>query len=74
MEKIIHPDGSLCLEGTKNVPPNFVPCCKVFNDHTITCTYDLRYEWYKNLKSWVIKVSNLAGISITFCPHCGKKL
>ena len=41
-----HIDGTLCKEGTRNVPPDFAPCCDTFRAHLETCDYDLRYEWW----------------------------
>ena len=72
-----HTDGTECLEGTKRVPKNFKPCCDVFEGHTSTCAFDLRYEWRQKSKQWVIAISEIAGgggISIAFCPHCGARL
>ena len=75
--KRLHIDGSSCLEGTCKIPKRYNPCCKCFNDHTKTCEYDIRYEWWSKQKIWVIAIPKSAGgggIKITFCPHCGKKL
>ncbi len=40
-----HPDGTVCLEGTRSLPKSYSPCCEIFDNHTSTCAYDLRYEW-----------------------------
>jgi len=66
-----------CLEGTKKVPRGFKGCCETFAGHTTTCTFDIRYEWWPKLKTWVIVIDESAGgggITIGYCPHCGKKL
>ncbi len=72
-----HADGTLCLEGTSRLPASFVACCDVFDGHTSTCTYDLRYEYWEKSKMWVIAIAESAGgggIEISYCPHCGTKL
>jgi hypothetical protein len=77
MKKKIHADGTGCLEGTKLVPVNFSPCCDEFAGHLSTCAYDLRYEYWKKSKTWVIAIAESAGgggIVIRYCPHCGNKL
>ena len=74
---IRHPDGTLCLEGTTSLPPDFQPCCAVFAAHTATCAYDLRYEWRPKSRQWVIAIAEAAGgggIVIAHCPHCGAPL
>lgn len=68
---IKHPDGTLCLEGTTSLPPDFQPCCDVFAAHTSTCVYDLRYEWWPRSRQWVIAIAEAAGgggIVIHYCP------
>ena len=65
-----------CPEGTKRVPPNFEPCCEVFESHLTTCYYDLRYE-FSSQHGWGIRLADEVGggmISISFCPHCGMLL
>ena len=77
MEMKYHQDGTVCLEGTKSVPEDFVSCCDDFAAHLDSCQYDVRYEWWKIEKYWVIAIADCVGgggIKITFCPHCGKKL
>ncbi len=72
-----HSDGTTCLEGTQSIPENYIPCCKAFASHTAVCAYDIRYEWWDNVREWVIAISEAAGgggINIMFCPHCGKRL
>jgi hypothetical protein len=72
-----HPDGTLCLEGTSSLPPDFQPCCEVFAGHTATCAHDLRYEWWRKSRRWVIAIAESAGgggIMIRYCPHCGTPL
>ena len=72
-----HPDGTFCLENTKSVPSSFIPCCETFSGHTITCAYDVRYEWLPNSNEWIIVIPESAGgggITMSFCPHCGMKL
>jgi len=72
-----HVDGSLCLKGIQTVPDNYVPCCAAFEQHTLACTYDLRYEWAQRLKAWAIVQPESSGgdwFVIAFCPHCGKHL
>ena len=72
-----HADGTTCLEGTRRVPIGFRPCCPTFAAHTVTCAYDIRYEYWSKRKQWLIVISESAGgggIAISFCPHCGSKL
>jgi hypothetical protein len=72
-----HADGSMCLEGTRSVPMSFHPCCEAFGFRLSTCEYDIRFEWQKNVRQWVIKIAETAGgggIRIRFCPHCGTRL
>ncbi len=76
-QPVRHPDGTLCLEGTTSLPPDFQPCCAVFAAHTATCAHDLRYEWRPKSRQWVIAIAESAGgggIMITYCPHCGALL
>jgi hypothetical protein len=75
--QISHTDGTLCREGSKSVPENFVACCEDFDDHTSTCEFDVRYEWCVEEKVWSIAIAESAGgggILIDFCPHCGVRL
>ena len=72
-----HPDGTLCLEGISSLPPDSQPCCEVFAGHTATCAHDLRYEWWRKSRRWVIAIAESAGgggIMIRYCPHCGTPL
>lgn len=72
-----HSDGTKCLEGTSSIPKNYKPCCETFLGHTVTCSFDVRYEYWKKSKQWVIAIAESAGgggITIKYCPHCGKKL
>jgi len=72
-----HSDGTICREGTQSLPEDFVPCCEMFSAHTATCVFDIRYEWWKTSRRWVIAIAESAGgggIEITYCPHCGTKL
>lgn len=72
-----HIDGTPCKEGTRNVPPDFTPCCDTFRAHLETCDYDLRYEWWPTQRFWVIAIAESAGsggIWIGHCPHCGNQL
>jgi hypothetical protein len=58
------------------VPKGFTGCCEDFIEHTTTCYYDVRYEWYDD-ECWVIVIPESAGgggIEISFCPHCGASL
>ena len=72
-----HADGSPCLEGTRRVPQDYVPCCKDFDYRTTRCAYDIRYEYSKEYDVWVILLVEAAGgggIEISYCPHCGARL
>ena len=72
-----HIDGSLCPEGTANMPVNRRVCCKEFEWRTYACYYDVRYEWQRWRGQWVIAIAPDAGgggIAIRNCPHCGAKL
>ena len=72
-----HPDGSYCLKDTQRCPEEGAPCCELFEDHTVTCIYDIRYEWWQAQGFWVICIASSAGgggIKISHCPHCGTKL
>ena len=72
-----HPDGTRCLEGTRRVPRRFKACCRLFESHTATCAYDIRYEWWQKGRTWVVTIAESAGgggIEIRFCPHCGRRL
>jgi hypothetical protein len=33
----------------------------MFLDHTSTCAYDIRYEWWAKSKTWVVAISDSAG-------------
>jgi hypothetical protein len=70
-----HLDGTICLEGTKNVPPNFTPCCIYFAGHLDSCIHHVRFEWWES--GWVIVCADPefgGGYGIDYCPHCGTKL
>jgi hypothetical protein len=70
-----HRDGAICLEGTKNVPPNFTPCCLYFAGHLDSCIHHVRFEWWES--GWVIVCADPefgGGYGIDYCPHCGTKL
>jgi hypothetical protein len=76
-DMVNHPDGSRCRKGKQVVPSIFTPCCPEFQDHTMCCEYDIRYEWWRKSNRWVIVISDYAGgggIEIHFCPHCGTPL
>ena len=76
-QKQRHIDGTLCKEGTRSVPPRFRTCCAVFAGHLETCDYDVRYEWWKRQRFWVISIADAAGgggVVIRYCPHCGAEL
>ena len=75
--KILHHDGTVCLEGTRIIPIDFNPCCEVFARHLDTCTFDIRYEYWSKSLEWVIIIAESAGgggITIKYCPHCGSEL
>ncbi len=72
-----HTDGSPCLEGTRVVPEDYIPCCDAFDYRTARCTYDIRYEYSEEYDVWVIPIVDSAGgggIEILYCPHCGARL
>jgi hypothetical protein len=72
-----HADGTRCKEGMRRVPRRYRPCCDIFGGHVATCEYDVRYEWWRKDRIWVIAISESAGgggVVIHFCPHCGKAL
>jgi hypothetical protein len=72
-----HIDGTPCKEGTRRVPVGFRACCAAFRGHVSTCDYDLRYEWWKIQRFWVITIAESAGgggVVIRYCPHCGAEL
>jgi hypothetical protein len=72
-----HTDGSICLEGTRRVPKPYTACCEAFDSRTVACTFDIRYEWWPKLKTWVVPISDASGgggVAINHCPHCGMKL
>ena len=77
MESTQHADGTICPEGKRRVRRGFIACCEFFSDHTTSCYYDVRFEWWAKSKNWVIIIPEIAGgggISISFCPNCGSKL
>lgn len=72
-----HADGTLCREGTRQLPANHQACCETFEQHTSACVHDVRYEWHEDHQTWVIALSDAAGgggIAIEYCPHCGTGL
>jgi len=72
-----HIDGTPCPEGQARVPPNFNACCDAFNERTLACYYDIRYEWWEGLQNWFVIIFPEAGgggVAFGFCPHCGTKL
>jgi hypothetical protein len=72
-----HSDGSICPEGTQSVPKSYTACCQVFEAHTRSCYYDIRYEWWSKARAWIIIIASSAGgggIQIDYCPHCGANL
>jgi hypothetical protein len=72
-----HTDGTRCKEGTRDVPPDFAPCCDDFAAHLDTCEYDVRYEWWPGQRMWVIAIAEAAGgggVHMAHCPHCGTRL
>lgn len=72
-----HTDGSPCPEGTQSVPADFRPCCAAFGARTLSCYFDIRYEWWEEHDAWFIIIDPTAGgggLAIAFCPHCGGKL
>lgn len=73
----LHPDGSMCLEGTSNVPGRgYRPCCDTFEAHLATCANDIRYEYWPRRDRWFVIVADGTGdgIRIRYCPHCGARL
>jgi hypothetical protein len=77
MPQRLHPDGSVCPEGTVRLPARFKPCCSDFFSHCSACYYDIRYEWWSSRRGWFIVIADAAGgggIAINFCPHCGARL
>ena len=72
-----HLDGSLCPAGTQRLPARFSACCESFEQHTLDCTFDIRYEWWPKKRNWFVLIADSAGgggIAIAHCPHCGAKL
>lgn len=73
----LHPDGTMCLEGTSSVPGgSYRPCCPVLAAHLTTCANDIRYEYWPRRRAWFLIVADGTGdgVHIRFCPHCGAKL
>ena len=59
------------------MPRAFKACCALFESHTLSCYYDIRYEWWSKARGWFTVIAPLAGgggIAIHYCPHCGTKL
>src|SRR5829696_809980 len=57
----LHADGTSCREGTRSVPPDYTPCCSIFDGHTMICEYDIRYEWWPTARHWAIVIAEAAG-------------
>jgi hypothetical protein len=77
MKKAKHEDGTPCPEGSRKVPRGFGACCEVFEGHTTSCYFDIRYEWWAKERTWVTVIPDGAGgggIEMFFCPHCGTRL
>lgn len=72
-----HLDGSPCPEGTARAPRRHEFCCDEFQDRTLACYFDVRYEWWSRQRGWFNVISPEAGgggIAMQYCPHCGTKL
>ena len=71
-----HPNGELCLAGTRKVPRGFIPCCERFDQSTLACTVDIRFEWWSKSASWVVRIADggSSGQEVAFCPYCGVTL
>jgi hypothetical protein len=63
-----------CKEGTRRVPKGITACCATVESHTTACQFDRRYEWRGPKRGWHLMISDEAGVTIAFCPDCGKKL
>ena len=65
-----------CLEGTRQVPRGFQPCCDRFEASTTACVLDIRFEWWPTTKQWVIRIADgvSCALKISFCPYCGTAL
>jgi hypothetical protein len=61
-----HSDGSPCPEGTQCVPRVFRPCCGAFAQHTSSCYFDIRYEWWPKRRGWFIVIAPDAGGALQF--------
>jgi hypothetical protein len=69
-----HPDGSLCREGTQDLPSADMKfCCPEFEIHTTHCIHDLRIEYWDG-NGWMLMISDEGGVTISFCPFCGRKM
>jgi hypothetical protein len=76
MASNLHPDGTICPEGTQIVPDNYQPCCEEFGARTVMCYHDIRYEYWDN-RVWHIVIAPSVGgggIAMLYCPHCGAAL
>jgi len=73
MRNQLHDDGTPCLEGTRQVPRGFQPCCDRFGASTTACVFDIRFEWWPKTKQWVIRIADggSSGLKMSFCPYCG---
>ena len=74
---ITHSSGETCPEESRKVPERFKVCCPIFDGHTRSCYYDIRYEYVFKAKFWGIVIPPEAGgghIEISYCPHCGSRL
>jgi ribA/ribD-fused uncharacterized protein len=70
-----HTDGAPCKEGKQRVSPGYQPCCVIFDQRTLSCEADVRYEYWEGTNTgWKILCHDGSGIEMGFCPHCGKNL